>query len=178
MEAAAALGEELAGRGLTTVFGGTDVGLMSVLASAALDRGGRVVGIIPRILAERKMFSHRLTELHVVESMHERKQLMASVADGFIALPGGLGTLDEFFDAVTGAQLGFHCKPCGLLNVQGYYDSLFQFLDQAMGNGFIAPEYRRMIMSSDCAHDLLDLFAAYCPSGQGKWTGEPKSLDH
>ena len=177
VKAAEALGKELAGRGLTTVFGGTDVGLMSVLARAALEQGGRVVGIIPRILAERKMFSDRLTELHVVDSLHERKIMMERLADGFIALPGGLGTLDELFDIITGAQLGFHRKPCGLLNVQGYYDRLFQFLDQAVGNGFIAPEYRGMLMSSDRAPDLLDQLDTYCPAGRGKWSDEQSSSE-
>lgn len=140
--AAAALGAALARDGLTLVYGGGSVGLMGVLADAAITAGGRVVGVIPRLLMERELAHRGLAELVVTESMQERKARMAGLSDAFIALPGGIGTLDELFEMWTWAQLGLHDKPCALINTAGYYDPLIAFLDGAVREGFLRPEAR------------------------------------
>ncbi|MBV6415514.1 MAG: Cytokinin riboside 5'-monophosphate phosphoribohydrolase [Steroidobacteraceae bacterium] len=140
--AAAALGTALAQEGLTLVYGGGSVGLMGVLADAAIAAGGRVVGVIPRILMERELAHRGLAELVVTESMQERKAKMAELSDAFIALPGGIGTLDELFEMWTWAQLGLHEKPCAMVNTAGYYDPLVAFLDGAVRAGFLRPEVR------------------------------------
>lgn len=153
----------LVGRGISVVYGGAEVGMMGVLADEVLARGGRVIGVIPHHLTEREVAHSGLTELRVVDSMHERKMVMSDLSDGFIALPGGFGTLDELFETLTWAQLGLHGKPCGLLNVAGYFDSLLAFLDHAVERGFLAPEYRRMLLSDTDPVVLLDRMHAYAP---------------
>lgn len=174
--AAEATGREIARRGMTTVYGGSNVGLMGVVANAALAAGGKVVGIIPASL-ERKEISHTgLTELHVVGSMHERKALMAERSDGFIALPGGLGTLEEICEMLTWAQLGFHKKPCGLLNVAGYYDGLASFLDTAVAEGFVKEAHKGMLLHHSDPGALLDQFAVYKAPVVAKWIERPQTL--
>jgi uncharacterized protein (TIGR00730 family) len=136
-ESAEALGRELALLGITLVYGGSSIGLMGVLADAAMAGGGQVVGVIPDSMARREIAHQGLTRLHVVESMHERKALMADLADAFVLLPGGFGSWDEFCEIVTWAQLGLHSKPCGILNVLGYYDSLLALAGHAVNEGFV-----------------------------------------
>ena len=169
--AATELGQELARRDLGLVYGGASVGLMGILADAVLNAGGRAVGVIPRSLAEKELAHQGLHELFVVTSMHERKAKMAELSDGFIALPGGWGTLEEIFEALTWAQLGFHDKPCGLLNVSGYYDHLGAFLDHAFEQNFVREAFRPMIMVDASPASLLDRFEAYQPPTVQKWIG-------
>src|SRR5690242_19117334 len=145
VSAAADFGTVLAGRGIELVYGGARVGLMGAVAGAVLAGGGRVTGVIPKALVEKEVAHGGLTELRVVTSMHQRKALMADLADAFIALPGGWGTLDEMFEILTWAQLGLHRKPCGLLNVFGYFDRLLAFLDHTMEEGFVRREYGSLL---------------------------------
>ena len=154
-EAARQLGNVLAGRNFGLVYGGTNVGLMGQLANAALDAGGEVVGVVPNMFVNRKIAHSALSDLRIVNSMHERKSLMAELSDAFIALPGGLGTIDEFFEMVTWTQLGLHRKPCGLLNVCGYYGKLANFLDYAVSQGFIKIPHRSQILIDDNPETLL-----------------------
>ncbi len=165
------LGRALAHRGLRLVYGGGNVGLMGVLADAALAAGGEVVGVIPRGLAVRELAHEGVTTLHVVESMHERKALMASLADAFIALPGGFGTLEEFCEVVTWTQLGIQDKPCGLLNVSGFYDDLRRFLDHALAEQFLRPTHSEIVVTDTDAARLLDRLAAWTPPTVSKWLG-------
>lgn len=167
--AARELGRSLGARGLGLVYGGAHVGLMGVLADAVLASGGEVTGVIPEALVAREVAHNGLTNLRIVGSMHERKALMADLADGFIALPGGWGTVEELFEILTWAQLGLHQKPCGLLNVQGYFDRLLAFVHHSINEGFVRPEYRRMVPVSDSSERLLDLMAAYEPPLVEKW---------
>lgn len=167
---AGALGRVLAERQIGLVYGGARVGLMGAVADAVLDGGGQVIGVIPQALVEKEVAHDGLTELRVVTTMHERKALMAELSDGFIALPGGWGTLDEFFEILTWAQLGLHRKPCGLLNVQGYYDALLSFLEHSTVEGFVRREYRAMISVSESPATLLDVLHEYTPSTVEKWT--------
>jgi hypothetical protein len=155
--AARDLGASLARAGLGVVYGGATVGLMGAMADGALDAGGHVVGVIPSSLVARELAHQGLPDLRVVATMHERKALMADLADAFVALPGGLGTLDEFFEILTWAQLGLHAKPCALLNVNGYYDALLGFLDHATRAGLVARDHREMIL---VATDVPSLVAA------------------
>jgi len=145
--AAAELGQAIAARGLALVYGGASVGLMGVLADAALAAGGRVVGVIPQLLSTRELAHAGLTEQHVVTSMHERKSKMAELSDLFVALPGGIGTLDELFEMWTWSQLGLHAKPCALLNIDGYYDALIAFLDHARSEGFVRLTNRAALLA-------------------------------
>lgn len=168
-EAARALGRSLAERGLGLVYGGGGVGLMGTVADAALDAGGEVVGVIPRALQLRELAHARLTTLHVVSSMHERKAKMAELAHGFIALPGGMGTLEEFAEILTWAQLGLHARPCGLLDVAGYYAPLVSFFDKATAEGFVRPEHRRLVLVDTDPGALLDRFARWEPPAVEKW---------
>ncbi len=168
-EAAADLGRLLAGRGLTLVYGGGHVGLMGVLADAALAAGGRVTGVIPEALAAKELAHRGLTDLVVVGSMHERKALMSELSDAFIALPGGIGTLEEWFEVWTWSQLGFQPKPCGMLNVAGYYDHLLAFLDHMTAERFLSPPHRSMSVVEERADRLLDRLASYRPSRAEKW---------
>ena len=169
--AAVALAHELVERGSEVVFGGGNVGLMGVLADAALEAGGRVIGVIPRALLQMEVAHEGLSERHVVGSMHERKQMMADLSDAFVALPGGYGTLDETFEMLTWAQLGFHTKPCGLLNVAGYYDGLLAFLDHCVEQRFIGERHRALVCSAHEAGPLLEQLEAFrAPArGLGKW---------
>lgn len=154
--AATALGQRLAARRICLVYGGGRVGLMGVLADAALAAGGEVVGVIPGFLEAREVGHTGLTQLHIVPTMHERKALMASRADAFLALPGGLGTLDELFEIFTWAQLGLHDKPIGLLNVAGYFDGLITLVDHMVAEGFVKPETRARLLVASEADALLD----------------------
>jgi uncharacterized protein (TIGR00730 family) len=159
-EVARALGRELALRGCGLVYGGGNVGLMGVVADAALAAGGHVTGVIPEFLVERELAHRGLSRLEVVRSMHERKDTMAQLSDGFVALPGGFGTLEELFEVVTWALLGLHEKPCGLINVGGYYDSLLAFLDGAVSAQFVKAAQRSMLIAGGDVRALLDRFDA------------------
>lgn len=169
-EAACALGRTLAGRALGVVYGGASVGLMGAVAEAALDAGGEVIGVIPRGLVEREIAHAGLARLHVVESMHDRKALMTSLSDAFVALPGGLGTLDELFEALTWAQLGLHSKPVGLLNVEGFFDPLLTYLDHAVAEGFLRPAHRGLLLAAADVEELLERLAEARPVRASKWT--------
>jgi hypothetical protein len=162
-DTARGLGVELVRRGLGLVYGGGSVGLMGVVADAVLAAGGEAIGVLPRGLA-RKEFAHSgLTELHLVGSMHERKALMASLSDGFVALPGGLGTLEEVFEVLTWSQLGIHRKPIGLVDVQGYWSGLLTLLRHAVEEGFIRPEYAGLLLVDSTPTALLDRFLSWRP---------------
>ena len=156
-EAARAFARALVRRGLGLVTGGGRVGLMGVVADAVLEQGGEAVGVIPRLLATRELAHDQMTRLHVVETMHERKALMATLAGAFVALPGGMGTLEELFEALTWAQLGIHHKPVGILDVGGFWAPLEQFLDHAVEEGFLRPEHRPLLLRADDPDALLDL---------------------
>lgn len=169
LAAARELGESLARRGLGLVYGGASVGLMGAVADAALAAGGEAVGVIPEALLARELAHDGLTELHVVASMHERKALMSELADAFVALPGGLGTLEELAETLTWAQLGLHRKPSGLLDVAGYYDALVAFLDHAVREGLLRREHRALLLVADRADELLDRLAGYEPPLLAKW---------
>ena len=159
--AAASFGRLLAERGIGLVYGGGDVGLMGAVADGALDAGGDVVGVIPEALETREVAHAGLTRLDVVDSMHARKRRFADLADGFVALPGGFGTLEELVEMLTWAQLGFHTDPCGLLNVAGYYDGLVSFFETQVDAGFVEPAHRRLLVVTDDLDELLTRFASY-----------------
>jgi len=167
--AAEGLGRLLASRGIGVVYGGGRIGLMGALADAALAAGGHVTGVIPGALATREVAHDGLSDLRVVTSMHERKAMMADLSDGFIALPGGWGTLDEFFEILTWAQLGLHRKPCAILNVEGYFDRLLSTVDYSIEEGFLRREYGSMILVSESPDALLRLMADYQPLDVPKW---------
>lgn len=167
--AAQELAQELAQRGLGLVYGGASVGLMGILADTMLAAGGEVIGVIPRVLVDREVAHPGLTELHQVDSMHQRKATMAELADGFIALPGGFGTLEELFEMLTWGQLGLHRKPCGLLNINGYYQGLVDFLDHAVAAGLLMEDNRRMLLQSEQPSQLLDRFQDYQPPSLEPW---------
>jgi uncharacterized protein (TIGR00730 family) len=169
--AARQFGRELVGRGFGLVYGGGNVGLMNVVANTVLDLGGTVTGVIPSALVSKEVAHRGLTELRVVGSMHERKALMAELSDGFVALPGGIGTMEEFFEVLSWAQLGLHEKPCGLLNIAGYYDSLIAFLDGAVAKDFLKPKHRALMLVEEDPAALLDRFE------QAWQTRSPKSFD-
>jgi uncharacterized protein (TIGR00730 family) len=174
-DAARRMGRTLARRGLGVVYGGGGVGLMAAVADAALEAGGEVVGVIPRALQLRELAHGRLTALHVVGSMHERKAKMAELADGFVALPGGMGTLEEFAEILTWAQLGLHRKPCGLLDVAGYYRPLVAFFDHATAEGFLRPEHRRLVLAAEEPDALLDAFVSWEPPALQRWIDDATS---
>jgi uncharacterized protein (TIGR00730 family) len=167
--AAEAVGRLLAERRIALVYGGGRVGLMGKLADAVLNAGGRVTGVIPEALMLKEIGHEGLTELKIVNSMHERKALMAELADGFVALPGGFGTLDEFCEILTWAQLGLHHKPCGLLNTNGYYDHFSHLLDHAVIEQFLRPLHRAMVICDDDPEDLLRRMVQYEAPVTGKW---------
>ncbi|MBL8459978.1 TIGR00730 family Rossman fold protein [Zoogloea sp.] len=174
--AAELLGKTLAERGLELVYGGGNVGLMGVVADACLAAGGKVVGVIPRALMEWEVGHEGLSRLEVVDSMHTRKARMAELADGFIALPGGLGTFEELFEILTWAQLGFHNKPTALLNVEAYYQPLIQLMDRGVGEGFMKAENRGLLLVEDNVVALLRAMAAYHPPAVGKRIRDERQL--
>ena len=168
--AARALAGLLAERGIALVYGGGHVGLMGVLADTALAAGGEVIGVMPQALVDREIGHTGLTELRVVGSMHERKALMAELSDAFVAVPGGIGTLEELIEVYTWSQLGIHSKACGVLNVAGYYDHLAAFLDHAVAAGFLRPAHRAVLTVASEPDEMLERLAAYVPPVVGKWT--------
>ena len=169
LEAAMALGAVLASRKIGLVYGGGNVGLMGIIADAVLAGGGEVIGVIPQSLADREIAHSGVTDLRVVDSMHTRKALMADLSDAFIAMPGGFGTFEEFFEAVTWTQLGVHRKPCGLLNAGGFYTALALFIDQAVSEGFIKPAHRATIVVDDDPERLVNALAEVKLPDVPKW---------
>jgi len=167
--AAIELGRALAARGIDLVYGGASVGLMGAVADSALAAGGHVIGVIPHAIVEREVAHPGLPDLRVVASMHERKALMADLSDGFIAMPGGWGTFEELFEVLTWSQLGLHQKPCGLLNVDGYFDPLIAMLRHAVDEGFVRGDSVASLPVASSVNDLLDLFAAYRPPFTERW---------
>lgn len=174
LDGARRLGRVLASRGIEVIYGGGRVGLMGAMADAVIQAGGKVEGVIPDVLVAKEIAHPRLFRLHVVSSMHERKAMMSSLSDAFIALPGGFGTLDEFCEIVTWGQLGLHRKPCGILNLRNYYDALLAFLNHGASEGFIRQEHRSMVLVNDDPDRLLDMMLAYTPPSVQKWITTPK----
>ena len=175
LEAAGKLGAALAARKIALVYGGASVGLMGAVANAAQAAGGEVIGVMPRALVDREIAHTGLKDLRVVGSMHERKAMMAELSVGFIALPGGLGTMEEFFEVLTWSQLGLHAKPCGLLNVSGYFDPLLAFLDSTVSERFVKSEHRALVITSTSPTELLERLAAYRPPHVEKWIDRSES---
>ena len=167
--AAQNLGRELAQRGVGLVYGGGHVGLMGALADAALAAGGHVIGVIPESLLAKEVGHRGLPDLRVVKTMHERKALMAELSDGFIALPGGFGTFEEFFEVLTWSQLGLHAKPCGVLNIAGFFTPLLQLIDHAVAEGFIRPAHRELVLADDSLERLLERMKQFKPPTVHKW---------
>lgn len=176
MEAAHAIGLGLAERSIGLVYGGGRVGLMGAIADGTIAGGGYVTGVIPQSLVDRELAHKGLNELHIVTSMHERKAMMAQIAEGFIALPGGFGTLDELFEIITWAQLGFHRKPIALLNVGGYFNPLLAFIAHMATKGFIKPEHSTAMLVKAEVDDLLDTLLAYEPPELEKWIKKAEEL--
>jgi uncharacterized protein (TIGR00730 family) len=168
-EAARVMGRELVARGMGLVYGGGHVGLMGVVADAVLEAGGEAIGVIPHALAAREIAHQRLTTLHVVASMHERKAMMAELSDAFIAMPGGFGTYEELFEALTWTQLGLHKKPCGLLNVAGFYDPVIRFIDHAVAEQFIRPQHRAALLVEQDPARLIDALRSVTLPEVPKW---------
>jgi len=169
VDAARQLAAALVTNRIELVYGGGANGLMGILADAVLGAGGKVTGVIPRALMDKEVGHKGLTELHIVDSMHERKSMMVMLSDGFVAIPGGFGTLEEIIEVLTWGQLQFHSKPCGLLNVNGYFDDLLRFLDRATASGFVRPQHRAMLLVADRPASLLHQFMQYVPPGAEKW---------
>ena len=170
-EAATTMARHHVANRIGIVYGGGKVGLMGTLADAALQNGGEVIGVIPQSLVEKEVSHSGLSDLRVVGSMHERKALMAELSDGFIALPGGFGTLEEFCEVLTWTQLGLHRKPCGFLNIEGYYDQLLSFFDHAVAEQFLKPVHRRMVISDSCPESLVCRLLDYEVPLVDKWIG-------
>ena len=168
-EVAKEMGGLLAKRNMRLVYGGGKVGLMGVVADAVMDAGGEVIGVIPGFLNHKEIGHTGVTELHVVESMHERKMLMFNESDGFIAMPGGFGTMDELFEILTWAQLGLHPKPIGILNVEGYYNPFIQHVNHMMEEGFLKPIYRNMLLEAETPEALLEAMEAYVAPDVKPW---------
>lgn len=169
IEGARTFGRLLSERGIGVVYGGANVGLMAALANEVADNLGDIIGVIPRMLVDREVANKSLDDLRIVDSMHERKAMMAELCDGFVALPGGIGTLEEFFEVWTWAQLGVHEKPCGLLNIAGYFDPLLAFLDRAVEEKFVREVHRSMVIVEDDPRRLLQRFEGYEPPRVVKW---------
>ena len=169
MEGAIELGKLLVRKNVGLVFGGARVGLMGAIADVVENSGGEVIGVIPLSLVEKDVAHKSLKDLRIVETMHERKSQMADLADAFIAMPGGFGTLDEFCEMLTWAQLGFHKKPCGLLNIEGYYDLFLEFIDHAIKEKFMHPEHRSMVLTATEPSELIDLLENFTPVRSSKW---------
>jgi uncharacterized protein (TIGR00730 family) len=164
IQSARNVGAELAGRGIGVVYGGGRLGLMGAVADGALQAGGEVIGVIPTALVSLEVAHKGLTELHVVETMHERKQAFTDLSDGFLTLPGGTGTMDELWEALSWAQLGYHSKPVGLLNVGGYYDGIIAYWRKMQDVGFLRPQHRELLITGDELGDLLARMAAHEPA--------------
>jgi len=175
VESARAMGKALLRKGIGLVYGGGGRGLMGILADSVLEGGGEVVGVIPEAMAAKEVAHHGVTELRTVHSMHERKAMMADLSDAFVAMPGGFGTFEEFCEIITWAQLGLHRKPCGILNVEGYYRPLLELFDRAEAQGFISTANRRLVLEEAHPDRLLDLLAAYIPPRVEKWIGTDES---
>ncbi len=169
-EAARDLAAVLVRHDFELVYGGADKGIMGVIADAVLEQGGKVHGVMPKMLCDKELAHQDLTELHIVSSMHERKTMMAALSDGFIAMPGGYGTLEEIIEIITWGQLRFHDKPCGLLNIDGYFDHLLKYLDHAAAEGFLREENRQMLLCADTAVGLVSQFEDYTAPKVEKWT--------
>lgn len=169
LKAARETGRAIAKANLVLVYGGAKVGLMGAVADSALSAGGKVIGVLPTSLQEKELAHESLSELHIVDSMHERKALMAELSDGFVALPGGAGTMEELFEVWTWGQLGLHSKPCGFLNINGFYDQLIAFLDHQTSEGFMKPVMRNMVKLADTPQDILEQFDRYEPPATPKW---------
>ena len=163
------LGEATAARGIELVYGGSHVGLMGVVADAVLAKGGKVFGVLPSFMADKELAHTGITELRLVETMHERKRLMVERAQGFVALPGGFGTFEEIFEAITWAQLHLHKFPCALLNVDGYYDSLAEFLRTSVEKGFVKPEQFDALIVAESVNELFERFGTFKPEASEKW---------
>jgi uncharacterized protein (TIGR00730 family) len=175
LDAARHMGTVLAQRGIGLVYGGGHVGLMGTVADAVLEHGGEVIGVIPQALVDRELAHKGLTELRIVNSMHERKAMMADLAEAFIALPGGFGTFEEFFEILTWGQLGFHRKPCSLLNIEHYYDPLLSLFDHAVTEGFVDANHRSLVIVAETPGRLLDLIDAYEPPKVIKWVSRDET---
>jgi uncharacterized protein (TIGR00730 family) len=167
--AAAEFGHLLVERGYSLVFGGGKVGIMGAIADAVLEAGGEVIGVIPEFLATKELIHPGVPDMRRVADMHTRKALMAALSDAFVALPGGLGTLDELFETLTWSQLGLHAKPVGLLNVDGYFNALIEFVDRSVATGFCLPDHRNLFFSEPDATSLLDRLPHVHPPRQPKW---------
>ena len=168
-EQAYQLGKELAANNLELVYGGAKVGLMGIVANGVLENGGRAIGVLPRFLQKKELAHKGLTELILVDTMHERKAKMNELCDGVIAMPGGFGTLEELFEMLTWGQLALHTKPVALLNVNGFYDGLLSFIEDMVGSGLLKEVNRKMLLSSSSITDLLELMRAYQAPTEGKW---------
>lgn len=176
-EAAKELGEVIAESGIGLVYGGAQCGLMGAVANAALAHGGEVIGVIPEAMIEKEIAHVGISDLRIVRSMHERKMLMSDLADAFIAMPGGMGTIEEFCEILTWAQLGIHAKPCGLLDTEdGFFTHMRRFFDHAVDDGFIRPEHRALVMEDSDPESLLDRMAAFRPAHTVKWTEIPAAV--
>ena len=169
-DAALQLADVLVKNELELVYGGAAVGIMGVIADRVLEQGGRVHGVIPKFLQDKEIAHEGLTELHIVSSMHERKTMMADLSDAFVALPGGFGTLEEIIEILTWSQLRFHDKPCGILNVRGYFDHLLKYLDHAVAEGFLRPENREMLLHDADPEGLIKKYQIYTAPNVDKWT--------
>lgn len=167
--AAQELGALLAREKIELVYGGGMVGLMGIVADAVLKNGGHVIGVIPEKLVIKEVVHEKLPDLRVVKTMHERKALMAELSDGFIALPGGYGTFEEFFEVLAWSQLGWHQKPFGLLDIGGFYSPLLKFLDHTREEGFIRPQHRELVLVADNAEKMLQAMQKFCPPNEVKW---------
>ncbi|HVJ06243.1 MAG TPA: TIGR00730 family Rossman fold protein [Candidatus Saccharimonadales bacterium] len=177
-KAATELGEQLAAEGIGLVYGGSSVGLMGVIADAVLKSGGEVIGVIPQFMVGKEVAHQGLSDLHITTSMHERKALMAELSDGFIALPGGIGTFEETFEIWTWAKLGHHTKPCGLLNCEGFYDGLASFLDMVVREGFLGEVDRQMLLNEREPWSLLKAMKRYvAPAPRGRWMPTRQSAE-
>ncbi|OGQ17503.1 MAG: Rossman fold protein, TIGR00730 family [Deltaproteobacteria bacterium RIFCSPHIGHO2_02_FULL_40_11] len=172
------LGQILAQKNIALVYGGANVGLMGILADAVLNNGGSVTGVIPESLVDKEIVHTKLTKLEITKSMHSRKQLMFELSEAFIALPGGLGTLDELFEVLTWAQLGFHKKPCGILNIGGFYDNLLSHFEVLVDKGLMRAEHKGMILVSNQVEDLLSSFLEYKPPTLEKWVNKLQPSHH
>jgi uncharacterized protein (TIGR00730 family) len=169
VSAAKVFGSLLVQQEIGLVYGGAKMGIMGVLADTVLEGGGNVTGVIPHALHGKEVAHTGLTELHVVDSMHERKSLMAILSDGFVAMPGGYGTLEEIIEVITWGQLGFHDKPCGMLNINGFFDHLLAFLDHSEAEGFLRAQHRSMLLVANTPLELLEQFSSYAPPSVEKW---------